>query len=74
MAEWFKHKTVNFGNVGSIPTAPANIKLNNKFVTNLLTFCVKTRKIKPSWTNGSTLEKCRSLKTAWGFESLIFRS
>lgn len=27
MAEWFKHKTVNFGNVGSIPTAPANIKL-----------------------------------------------
>ena len=30
MAEWFKHKTVNFGNGGSIPTAPANIKLNNK--------------------------------------------
>lgn len=30
MAEWFKHKTVNFGNVSSIPAAPANIKLNNK--------------------------------------------
>ncbi len=30
MAEWFKHKTVNFGNVGSIPAAPANIKPNNK--------------------------------------------
>lgn len=30
MAEWFKHKTVNFGNVGSIPAALANIKLNNK--------------------------------------------
>lgn len=30
MAEWFKHKTVNFGNAGSIPAAPANIKLNNK--------------------------------------------
>ena len=30
-------------------------------------------KNEPSWTNGSYLENSRSLKTAWGFESLFFR-
>lgn len=33
MAEWFKHKTVNFGNVGSSPTVPANIKLMQQINT-----------------------------------------
>ena len=31
-------------------------------------------KNEPSWTNGSCLENSRSLKTAWGFESLFFRN
>ena len=30
-------------------------------------------KNEPSWTNGSCLENSRSLKTAWGFETLFFR-